>query len=93
VLAIASTTYHSPRTPHLNGKVERAQKTVLDEFSAITPLDSRTLRNGLGDWLTDYNYRRDHGSLGVTPMRRFSEKAEQVPLWDEIAALAAQSPK
>jgi transposase InsO family protein len=75
-----------PRTPHLNGKVERAQKTVLDEFYATTTLDSSTLHEDLGEWLTDYNYRRVHGSLGMTPMQRFSEKAAQVPLTEEIAA-------
>jgi hypothetical protein len=40
----------------------------------------------VGEWLTDDNYRRVHGSLGMTPMQRFSEKAEAVPLWEEIAA-------
>jgi transposase InsO family protein len=34
-----------PRTPHLNGKVERAQKTTLDEFCATTTLGSPTLQD------------------------------------------------
>ena len=29
-----------PRSPHLNGKVERSQRTDLDEFYATDPLDS-----------------------------------------------------
>ena len=66
--------------------MERAQKTVLDEFYATTTLDSPTLRDDLGEWLTDYNYRRVHGSLGMTPMQRFSQTAEQVPFWEDIAA-------
>jgi transposase InsO family protein len=41
-----------PRTPDLNGKVERAQKTVLDEFYATTSLASATLADDLEDWLT-----------------------------------------
>jgi transposase InsO family protein len=75
-----------PWTPHLNGKVERAQKTTLDEFYATTTLASPSLQEDLGEWLTDYNYRRVHGSLGMTPMQRFSEKAEAILLWEEIAA-------
>src|SRR5262249_37558901 len=68
-----------PRTPHLNGKVERAQKTLLDEFYATTSLDSPTLADDLGVWLLDYNYRRVHGSLGMTPMQRFAQVAKETP--------------
>lgn len=71
-----------PRTPHLNGKVERAQKTVLDEFYATTSLDSLTLADDLEDWLTDYNYRRVHGSLGMSPIDRWVELEEAIPLWE-----------
>lgn len=75
-----------PRTPHLNGKVERAQKTVLDEFYATTSLTSATLAEDLEDWLDDYNYSRVHGSLGVTPIQRWSEREDEIPTWEEIAA-------
>ena len=74
-----------PRTPHLNGKVERVQKTLLDEFCATTRLDSPTLADDLGDWLLDYNYHRVHGSLGMTPMHRFAQLAKETPYWDDIA--------
>lgn len=73
-----------PRTPHLNGKVERAQKTVLDEFYATTSLDSPTLAEDLGAWLLDYNYRRVHGSLGKTPMQRWAELNGDTPLWEDV---------
>lgn len=76
-----------PRTPHLNGKVERAQKTTLDEFYATTTLDSPDLEDDLGEWLTDYNYRRVHGSLGMTPMQRCAALADETPLWDDVAAI------
>ncbi len=75
-----------PRTPHLNGKVERAQKTVLDEFYATTTLDSATLADDLEDWLQDYNYRRVHGSLGVTPIDRWAALEEELPSWDDVIA-------
>jgi transposase InsO family protein len=75
-----------PRTPHLNGKVERVQKTVLDEFYATTTLDSATLADDLEDWLQDYNYQRVHGSLGVTPIDRWAALEEVVPSWDDVIA-------
>ena len=75
-----------PRTPHLNGKVERAQKTMLDEFYATTSLDSPTLADDLEDWLDDYNYSRVHGSLGVTPVQRWSEREDEIPTWEEVEA-------
>jgi transposase InsO family protein len=76
-----------PRTPHLNGKVRRAQKTVLDEFYATTTLGRPTLADDLGVWLPDYNYRRGHGSLGMTPMQRFAQLAKETPYWDDIAEI------
>jgi transposase InsO family protein len=75
-----------PRTPHLNGKVERAQKTVLDEFDATTSLASATRADDLEDWLTDDNYRRVHGSLGAAPMDRRAELEQDMPSWDDVVA-------
>jgi transposase InsO family protein len=75
-----------PRTPHLNGKVERAQKTMLDEFYATTSLTSATLDDDLEDWLDDYNYSRIHGSLGVTPIQRWAAREEEIPPWEEVVA-------
>jgi transposase InsO family protein len=75
-----------PRTPHLNGKVERAQKTVLDEFYATTSLTSPTLAEDLEDWLDDDNYRRVHGSLGVAPIDRWAALEEEIPSWDDVLA-------
>ena len=68
-----------PRIPHLNGKVERVQQTMLTEFYATTSFDSPSLENELGVWLLDYNYRRVHGSIGKTPMQRWKELNEQTP--------------
>jgi len=49
--------------------VERAQKTVLDEFYATTSLTSATPDDDGDDWLDGYHYSRVHGGLGlgVTP--------------------------
>ena len=38
----------------------------------------------LGIWLVDYNYRRVHGSLGKTPMQRWTELNEKTPSWDDV---------
>lgn len=78
-----------PRTPQLNGKVERVQQTMLTEFYAATTMDSPSLEEDLGVWVLDYNYRRIHGSLGNTPMDRWSELYEQTPMWDDVAAASS----
>ncbi len=75
-----------PGTPHLNGKVERVQQTMLAEFYAITTFESPSLEEDLGVWLLDYNYRRVHGSLGKTPMQRWAELNEQTPFWEDVIA-------
>jgi transposase InsO family protein len=43
-----------PGMPHLNGKVARAQGTVLADFYATTTFDSLTLQEDLGVWLLAY---------------------------------------
>ena len=58
---------------------------MLTEFYATTTMDSFSLEEDLGVWVLDYNYRRVHGSLGKTPMERWSELHEQTPLWDNVA--------
>jgi hypothetical protein len=40
----------------------------------------------LEDWLDDYNYSRVHGSLGVTPIQRWAERADEIPTWEEVVA-------
>lgn len=74
------------RTPYLNGKVERAQKTVLDAFYATTTSESATLADDLENWLQDYNYQRVHGSLRVTPIDRWVALADELPSWDDVIA-------
>ena len=59
-----------PRSPKLNGHVERAQRTHTEEFYEVYPddLDITTLNQALREWERVYNYIRPHQSLGyLTP--------------------------
>ena len=78
-----------PASPHLNGKVERSQKTDLEEFYPTVPLDNfETLREELACWQFYYNWQRPHSSLnGKTPSQVDSELSEKTPLHEEVSAL------
>lgn len=77
-----------PGSPHLNGKVERSQKTDQIEFYATTDLSDPKLDNRLSEWQHYYNWRRPHGGLkGKTPMQRACELGDSTPLWEEVSAM------
>jgi transposase InsO family protein len=77
-----------PASPHLNGKVERSQRTDLEEFYATADLDARDLEQALLAWQDHYNHFRPHGSLnGLTPWEKWYELAKLTPCWDDIEAL------
>ena len=59
-----------PRSPHLNGKVERVQRTVQEEFwDGIGPGSLQEWERFLQDYVRFYNQRRQHSALGYkTPM-------------------------
>lgn len=72
-----------PASPHLNGKVERSQKTDLEEFYAVADLSNfESLRDELGEWQFYYNWYRPHGSLGGNTPSQFSYKG--TPLQEEV---------
>ena len=52
-----------PGAPHLNGKVERSQKTDKIEFYAMQNLDAPELEDRLAEWQFHYNRRRPHGAF------------------------------
>lgn len=71
---------NKPASPHLNGKVERSQKTDKTEFYATVDLASEDLDSLLAEWQHYYNWERPHSAHhGKTPMERYFEMAEQTP--------------
>lgn len=76
-----------PASPHLNGKVERSQRTDLEEFYATIDLNSCTLEEQLQEWQHYYNWDRPHGSLnGKTPIDKLCELIDVTPVWEETTA-------
>ncbi|HJK86607.1 MAG TPA: integrase core domain-containing protein [Candidatus Megaira endosymbiont of Nemacystus decipiens] len=75
-----------PRSPHLNGKVERSQQTDLREFYATADLSNfETLKEQLKEWQFTYNYQRLHGSLGgKTPAQYGGMLGDKTPLWEDV---------
>ncbi|WP_436497236.1 IS481 family transposase [Actinokineospora sp. HUAS TT18] len=61
-----------PRRPQTNGKVERFNRTLLDEWAYARPYRSETeRREALPHWLHTYNHHRGHTALnGLPPASR-----------------------
>jgi transposase InsO family protein len=60
-----------PRSPHLNGKVERSQMTDKIEFYPTVDIDSENLADLAEEWQFDCNWHRPHSSLGgKTPLEK-----------------------
>lgn len=74
-----------PFSPHLNGKVERAQRTDLDEFYSSVNIKDPDLQVKLRDWEEYYNKQRPHSSLqGKTPWEKYKELASIIPCLSEV---------
>jgi transposase InsO family protein len=76
-----------PRSPHLNGKVERVQRTALDEFWADADPADPALPEQFAAWQRFYNTARPHGGLGGhCPAERVAELLPKVPPVEAIHA-------
>ena len=76
-----------PRSPHLNGKVERSQQTDKEEFYALLDKKNQQLdwKQALAHWENFYNQQRDHSSLnGKTPWEKYLEVKATVPSMEQI---------
>ncbi|WP_416237654.1 integrase core domain-containing protein [Streptomyces sp. NBC_00162] len=77
----SATSRIKPRTPLLNGKVERSHRIDSEEFYRLLEgqvIDDVSLFNTkLQEWEDYYNYDRPHGALtGQTPHERLRQKAQ-----------------
>ncbi len=62
-----------PRSPKLNGAVERANRTHSEEFYQVTPcsLEMKKLNRELRHWEKIYNTVRPHQALGYLTRQQF----------------------
>ncbi len=70
--------YIKPRSPQLNGKVERSHRTDQEEFyQLMTYTDDVDLNEKLAHWEAFYNLSRPHGAHGgKSPYEALKEKLE-----------------
>lgn len=74
-----------PRSPYLNGKVERSQLTELNESWSHHAPTEQAINLRIEERQFDYNWRRPHCSLGgKTPVDRIAELGEITPLAEEM---------
>jgi transposase InsO family protein len=67
-----------PRRPQTNGKVERLNRTLLEEWAYVRTYTSNAQRTrALDRWLHTYNHRRGHTSLGGRPPIEMTNLAGQ----------------
>jgi transposase InsO family protein len=64
------------RRPQTNGKAERFNRTILEEFAYKTLFTSNDQRlKALGPWLASYNEARPHTAIGgLTPLQRLRQQ-------------------
>jgi transposase InsO family protein len=61
-------TFTRPYRPQTNGKVERFNRTLLEEWAYVRPYASEAERlAALDEWLHLYNHHRHHTAIGARP--------------------------
>jgi transposase InsO family protein len=67
-----------PYRPQTNGKVERFNRTLLDEWAYVRVYRSDAERTAaLDEWLHIYNHHRGHTAIGGPPITRVNDPAGQ----------------
>ena len=78
-----------PRSPHLNGKVERTQRTDLEEFYDLVDLKSPDLSAQLQQWQDYYNRHRKHCSIHQTPWHKWQALQAITPTLQQVQRIYA----
>jgi transposase InsO family protein len=79
--------YIKPRTPRLNGKVERSHRIDAEEFyrllDGVVIDNAQVFNDKLQEWEDFYNYHSPHGGLdGQTPYERLKQRTRnRQELW------------
>jgi transposase InsO family protein len=84
-----------PRTPQLNGKVERSHRTDEERFYSRFKFGAAdALDHGLKTvWMPEYNEQRPHSSLGgQTPLQFLKQKLEDLDRKEKQKALEKPAP-
>jgi len=67
-----------PRQPQINGKVERFNRTLLDEWAYVRVYTTETQRiEALAHWIHIYNHHRNHTAIGGPPISRVNNLPAQ----------------
>jgi transposase InsO family protein len=76
--AAITDTFIRPYRPQTNGKAERFNRTLLNEWAYARPYRSEAARTrALAHWLHMYNHHRHHTAIGGPPVRRVNNLAGQ----------------
>ena len=74
--------YIRPRTPRLNGKVERSHRIDAEEFyrllDGVIIDDTKLFNDKLQEWEDYYNYHRPQAGLGRRRPQRVIERKNQL---------------
>lgn len=73
-----------PRSPHLNGKVERTQRTDLEEFYSLVEIKATDLAEQLQRWQEYYNRERRHRSIGKSPWQKWQGLSDKTPTTEQV---------
>lgn len=82
-----------PRSPHLNGKVERTQRNDWEEFYSLVDLKVPDLSEQLQQWQHYYNREQRHSSIGRSPWQKFQDKLSLIPTQEKVSSIYQASTK